>query len=155
MKIKIFNELAIQKFKTDEKHIVISIQDPKFDLVSLPKQISRKASIGFKFHDLDQDIPGANITLFTIKEAKAILNFIEIWKDKVDLICINCVAGVSRSMGIGGALGKILNGDDTYFFKYGIPNMRIYRMLLEEYYGKDFNDFNKIKIQENPNIKFI
>jgi len=154
MKIKVFNELSIQKFKTDEEHIVISIQDPSFDLVSLPKQTSRKASIGFKFHDLDQDIPGADVILFNVKEAKAILNFVEAWKDKVDLICINCVAGVSRSMGVAGALGKILNGDDTYFFKHGVPNMRIYRMILENYYGKDFNDFNKINISENKDIIF-
>lgn len=56
MKILVFSELEIQRFKTDEKHIVISIQDPNYDFVKLPEQNSRLDWIGFKFYDLDKDI---------------------------------------------------------------------------------------------------
>ena len=157
MKIKVFCEEAIQKFKTDEKHIVISVQEPNYSHVKLPEQSSRVGWMGLWFYDFDRKTGQENydIRLFTRNHAITILSFVETWKNKVDLICINCVAGVSRSMGIGGALGKILNNDDTYFFKQGIPNMRVYRMILEEYYGKDFNDYNEIKIPKNTDINFF
>jgi len=135
MKIKIFSELEIQRFKTDENHVVISIQDPNYDFVKLPEQNSRLDWIGFKFYDLDRDcecFPYSRF-LFEQENAISILNFVNKWKDKINLILINCVAGVSRSMAIGAALGKILNNDDSYFFKEGIPNMRVYRKILEEY----------------------
>lgn len=157
MKIKVFNERAIQTFKTNEKHIVISIQEPDYNFVKLPEQKSRLGWIGLRFYDLDEDI--AQFTygkfLFEKKHAIMILKFVNLWKDKIDLILINCVAGISRSMAIGGALGKILNNDDTYFFKQGIPNMRVYRRLLKEYYGEDFNDFNKIIIPKDIDTNFF
>lgn len=135
MKIKVFNERDIQKFKTDEKHIVISVQEPNYDFVKLPEQKSRLDWLGFNFFDLDKDtgvFPYSKF-VFTSKQAKEIVDFVEKWKNKVDLILINCVAGISRSTGIAGALSKILNGDDTYYFKKYLPNMLVYRKILEEY----------------------
>lgn len=135
MKIKVFNEKDIQNYKTDEKYIVISIQDPNYDFVKLPEQKSRLDWIGFKFYDLDKDtgvFPYSKF-VFTNKQAKEIVCFVEKWKNKVDLILVNCVAGISRSAGIAGALSKILNKDDTYYFKKYLPNMLVYRKILEEY----------------------
>jgi predicted protein tyrosine phosphatase len=156
MKIQTFNEDEIQNFKTEEKHIVISIQDPAFGFVKLPEQESRLGWIGFKFYDLDKEIPGfsCNGDLFEREHAIGILLFVETWKDKVDLIVVNCVAGVSRSKGVAAALGKILNGDDSDAFKHGIPNMRVYRMLLNEYFGPTFKDFRTKKIVDNDKINF-
>ena len=157
MEIKVFNEKAIQTFITDKKHIVISLQDPNYDFVKLPDQKSRVGFLGIHCYDLDDDtgqFPYSRF-LFERQHAKAILQLVNMSVDKVDLICINCVAGVSRSMGVGGALGKILNGDDNYFFKQGIPNMRVYRMILNEYYGKDFNDFNEKEPPKDIDINFI
>lgn len=156
MKILVFNEINIQRFKTNENHVVISIQDPNYNFVKLPKQKSRLDWIGFKFYDIDNDCGQFHYSkfLFTKKYAINILNFVNKWKNKVDLILINCVAGMSRSMAIGGALGKILNNDDTYFFDKGIPNMRVYKMILNEYFGKDYKDFNKNKINKNLDINF-
>ena len=136
MEIKVFGELTVQKFKTEKKHIVISIQDPNFEFVKLPEQKSRLDYLGLIFYDLDKDTGQFPYDRFLFKESQAnsILQFVDKWKDKVDLIVINCVAGVSRSMGVGGALGKILNDDDTYFFKQGIPNMLVYRTILNRYH---------------------
>ena len=161
MEIKIFNEQNIQTFVTDRKHIVISVQDPNYEFVKLPKQDSRLAWIGLKFHDLDTDIfpevpeKNKNFVLFNRYHIITIFNFVNEWKDKVDLICINCVAGISRSMAVGAALGKILNNDDSWFFENGLPNMRVYRTILNEYYGSNFNDFNKREIPNNSDIGFI
>jgi len=134
MKIKVFNEDDIQNFKTDEKHIVISIQDPNYKFVVLPAQLSRLDWIGLYFYDLDSETGQFSYDrfLFTNLHAITILNFVEEWKDKVDLICVNCVAGISRSAAIAGALSKILNDDDTYYFKNYCPNMLVYRTILNE-----------------------
>ena len=157
MKIKVFNENSIQTFLTEEKHIVISVQDPSYDFVKLPEQESRLNFLGLYFYDLDEDtgiFPYSRF-VFTQNHAKIILNFIDTWKDKVDLICINCVVGRSRSVGIAGALSKILNGDDTYYFKHYCPNMLVYRTILTERYGKTFNDFNERPIIDNKDINFL
>jgi len=157
MKIKVFSELEIQRFKTDEKHIVISVQDPNYDFVRLPEQKSRLGLIGLWFYDLDKDtgqFPYDRF-LFTKNHALTILNFVNEWKDKVDLICVNCVAGISRSAGIAGALSKILNGNDDYYFKHYCPNMLVYRIILNEYYDDNFNDFNKKEIKNDLDINFF
>lgn len=139
MKIKVFNEEEIQRFKTEEKHIVISIQDPNYDFVKLPEQISRLAWLGLHFYDLDKDTEVFPYSRFVFKseQAKEILKFVEDWKDSVDLICVNCCAGISRSAGVAAALSKILNSDDSYYFKHYLPNMLVYRKLLTKYYEKD------------------
>ena len=52
-------------------------------------------------------------------------------------IIVQCDAGVSRSAGVAGALMKHYNGDDSEIFdnpKYR-PNMRCYRMVLNELEG--------------------
>lgn len=163
MKIQVFSELDIRKFQTEEKHIVISVQDPSYDYVKLPKSKSRLGWIGLKCHDVD-DIyihdfnnwcKDRKIVPFTPYHAKSVLKFVNDWKDKVDLICVNCVAGISRSAGIAGALGKILNGDDMYYFKHYCPNRLAYRTILTEHYGKAFNNFTEKKINDDTNINFL
>ena len=142
MKILVFNEESIQKAITTEKHIVVSVQDPECDFIKLPNLKSRIGWLGLKFHDVDEisfkDLNNAckemKLIPFTPYHAKSILNFVTEWKDKVDYIYINCVAGISRSAGIAGALSKILNGNDDYYFKHYIPNRYVYRTILEEYY---------------------
>jgi len=157
MKIKVFSEEGIQQFITTEKHIVISFQDPNYDFVKLPEQVSRLAWIGFYCYDLDNDCSQFPYSRFLFERchAKELLDFINIWKNSVELIVVNCVAGISRSMGAAAALGKILNGDDTQFFKEGCPNMRIYRFILEEHFGPAFKDYNTKKISDNDKINFF
>lgn len=135
MEIKVFNEESIPKFKTDQTHITISFQDPGHEFVELPRQDSRIGWTGVKCYDFDQDtghFPYDRF-LFTRKHAWQILTLTETTKDYVKLICVNCVAGISRSAGCAAALSKIYNGNDSYFFKHYLPNMLVYRTILEEY----------------------
>jgi len=141
MKIEVFNERDIQKFITDKKHIVISIQDPNYDFISLPINSNRLDCIRLRFYDLDEetnDYPYDQL-LFTEEHAKIILDTVEMWKDKINLICINCCAGISRSAGIAAALNHIYNGNDDYFFQTYIPNRLVYRTILKTYYEKENN----------------
>lgn len=136
MKIKVFSELEIQDFITDEKHVVISIQDPRYNFVVLPENVNRLDWVGLWLYDLDKklDKPKYDNFIFNDSQAKTIVEFINKWKDDVDLICVNCVAGISRSAGVASAISKILNGDDSYFFKHYLPNMLVYSKILKEYY---------------------
>ncbi|MGD2071877.1 MAG: hypothetical protein PVG65_00100 [Candidatus Thorarchaeota archaeon] len=159
-----YNEESIKNYNISQPHIVISIQNPAYDFVKLPKLNSRKAWLGQKFHDVD-DIyiynfnnwcKERNLIPFTSYHAKSVLKFVNEWKDKIDIICVNCVAGVSRSAGIAGALSKILNGDDFYFFKHYIPNRYVYKIILREYYGQEFNDFTEQQIEKiDKDINFF
>jgi len=157
MEIKVFSEEGVQRFITNKKHIVISLQDPTYDFVQLPEQESRVDWLGIYCYDLDKDIGQFPYSryMFEKHHAKEIIKFVEVRKQAIDLIIVNCVAGVSRSAGVAAALSKILNKDDMYFFKNYWPNMRIYSFILEEYFGKVFKDYNKKDIEPNNNINFF
>lgn len=173
MKIQVFNEYAIQLFKTDKKNIVISVCSPKSESVKLPEQNSRLDTIFLKFHDIDEgalDITkrkdcnmcggtgyikkwrhiengrcfkcnreGMDLRLFGKEDAENILNFVEKYKNKIELIAVNCEAGISRSAGISAALSVILNGrgSDMYYFANYCPNMLVYRKILDTYYENE------------------
>jgi len=78
----------------------------------------------------------SGVGLFKPQQAKQILELIEKHKDKLELIVCQCEGGISRSSGTAGALSKILNGDDTVFFKAPYsPNRLVYRIILSVYYG--------------------
>ena len=62
--------------------------------------------------------------------AKEVWAIVDKYKKDVDLIVINCEAGVSRSAGVGAAISKVLNGDDKDFFRYFCPNIFIYRKVI-------------------------
>lgn len=133
--IKVFSEKNVRKFKSANPFAIISIQDPFEMFVRLP----RKNCVGqlkMKFYDFDteqgQEI--YDVFLFEKKEASDILTFVDCVKDKIDILCVNCVAGVSRSAGVASALSKIYFGNDDYYFKNYCPNMRVYRYILNEYY---------------------
>lgn len=142
MKIKVFNEKYMQTFVTDVPHIVISIQDPNSNFIELQSQESRKGLLQLKFYDVDDIsyIPTLSFEpcyLFNETHAKEIVQFIEKYEKDVQLICINCVHGESRSPGVGAALNKIYNGDDKFFFDNYTPNLWAYRKTLKEYYEKE------------------
>lgn len=163
MKIKVLSRQAMEEFKSDEKHIVISISDPSSDKVKI---ISRPIDVlSLQFHDVDKPLIARDkctackgtgylpiykninnghcyrctnmldIKLFTDEDAKSILNFVELCKNGVDLIVVHCEAGISRSAGVAGALSLIMNGSDQYYFDKFLPNIFVYRRLLNMYMG--------------------
>lgn len=136
MKILVFSEENIQRFKTKERYAVISVQDPRCDFVRLYQNPNRRGVLQLKFYDLDTPTGQENYDsyMFTVEDARKILTFVECLKDSITILCVNCVAGVSRSAGIAGAISKIYNGTDEYFFKHYLPNSLVYRTILDTYY---------------------
>ena len=62
--------------------------------------------------------------------------------DDIETIIVNCEAGISRSAGVAAALANIINEDDSRYFKEYLPNMLVYRKILEaaqdtSYFGAD------------------
>ncbi len=141
MKFLVKGEDEIKDLYVDEKHILISIKSPSSRIVKLPDLKSRIATLFLEFHDLDgerfpktQNNP--KYVLFDNIHAEKILKFVDDNKNKVDLIICQCEAGISRSAGVAGALSKIFNNDDTFFFKRYLPNRYVYRTILECYFKK-------------------
>ncbi len=163
MKFKVLSRQAIEEFESNEKHIVISISDPssnKVKIISKPVDI-----LSLQFHDIDKSLIARDkctackgtgylpeyknindghcyrcttmldIKLFTDQQAEQILNFIDKYEKTVDLIIVHCEAGISRSAGVAGALSLIYNGSDQYYFDKYIPNIFVYRKILNMYMG--------------------
>ena len=78
--------------------------------------------------------------LCTTNIAKNIVDFVLLWKDKVDKIIVHCEAGVSRSSGVCAAIMKALTGSDMEIFnnpRY-YPNTTCYKKVLEEFVKRGF-----------------
>lgn len=135
MRFDIFNRDTAEKYYTDEKHINISISDIDQPNTKLSKLTSRVDTMFLKFFDFDEIRPKMpkelKESLFNKSLAKAIWKFVDKYKDEVNLIVINCEAGISRSAAVGAAISKILNGNDDDFFKHFIPNRLVYRKMME------------------------
>ena len=158
----------MEEFKSDENHIVISISDPnseKVKIISKPIDI-----LSLQFHDIDKSLVNRkdctrckgtgyieefmnindghcyactdkiDVKLFTEDDAKRILEFVKLYDKKSHLIAINCEMGISRSAGIAGALSLIYNKSDQYFFDNHVPNMRIYRYILNAHFLNNYEN---------------
>jgi predicted protein tyrosine phosphatase len=132
MKIIVMNEDQITKYKIDEPHILISISSPDSRKPSIMHNSSCLETLYLVFHDLERPYPQMNARLISKSDAEAIWESINEYKDKIEVIICQCEAGISRSAGVAGAISKVLNGDDSYFFKKYLPNMLVYRTVLEE-----------------------
>lgn len=136
--IKVFSRKTVQDFATDRPHIFISVRDPgsePVDVAIMPHQVAR---LDLEFSDVDaSNKPNLknidSIKLFTIDDAQSILRLFQITKPCINLIIINCEAGISRSSGIAAAMTRIMgNSDAEYFSNTGpyCPNRFVYSMLL-------------------------
>ncbi len=165
MEIKVLSRQAMEEFKSDENHIVISISDPNSEKVKISSKPFDILSL--QFHDVDKPLVARDkctackgtgylpeyknindghcyrcttmldIKLFTDAQAKEILSFIELRKNnngKEEMIVVHCEAGISRSAGVAGALSLIYNGSDQYYFDKFLPNMLVYRKILNMYH---------------------
>ena len=136
--------------KFSKPHIIISIQEPKDKLIEFSPNKTRLAVLSIDFYDLDYNPSrwGKKETeeikkqyghgIFKPKQARTIINFVEEWKDKIDLIVVHCEAGISRSPGVAAAINKVLTGSDKSIFDNPmyIPNRYIYSTILKEWAKK-------------------
>lgn len=146
MKFIILNRIQAENFRFAEKHIVISVRDVGAKKALLPVNPNRLAELFLEFSDINNEgklhltkTPKHNehfqIVYFDKLQANLIIEFVDTWMDKVDLIVVNCEAGICRSSAIAAALSKaFFNQDNSEFFKKYLPNSLVYKTILEEYY---------------------
>ena len=120
---------------TTEPYIWISIRDPDKTYAKSPRQSDRKASIFLAFDDSEQpgEFNGEPLHLITDEQAQKIVQFVDMYKDKVDLCVVNCEAGVSRSSGTALGLSMLINGhgkgiNDNFRFA---PNMLVRDKIIQ------------------------
>lgn len=156
--IQVFSQETIQEFVTDRPHIVISIREPNSpgyinNPVEIPNSPNCMGRLNLDFCDMDaerfpkvKDLPD-KYKLFSDDDAKSIIKFVDLTYKYINLIAVNCCAGISRSSGVAAAISKILGQSDERFFNprgpYR-PNMFIYRKILNIYM-----DSKPIKLDED------
>lgn len=115
-------------------HIVISITSSDAEEVLIPPNVFRQAALHLKFDDIS-DIDSRYV-YFTREHAREILEFVDKHITKIQLIVVQCQAGLSRSVAVGAALSKIINYSDDAVFTRGIPNMFVYTTMLDTFFGE-------------------
>jgi len=119
--------------------VIITIRSPKQRMANIKRLKELDTFVDclpLIFYDAERPHTGVDV-LFNEKMAREILNFLEQHKN-INLIYVNCEAGISRSAGTAAALSKIYNGTDDKYFdsrKY-IPNMLVYSTLMKEAFSK-------------------
>lgn len=125
-------------------HIVISISGEDANETLVPPNQFRRAILHLKFDDVS-DIDGRYL-FFTREQASEILEFVNKHVVNVQLIVVQCHAGLSRSVAVASALSKIINYTDDAIFTRGIPNMFVYTTILDTFFGDPDWTINYSKI---------
>jgi len=90
--------------------------------------------------------------LFRKQHAKEIIAFLEYIRDEdIDLLLINCDAGISRSGAVGVFAHRLLGTSEQYFRrhnKYILPNPYVYDLLSKEsgLKGKFVNFWERVEV---------
>ena len=133
MKYVVMNRTNAKRYSFEshmDKSIIISITDVDKDKVRFQHNPVNKI-VAVK-HLMFDDVEQGEMNCITDEDAVTIVNFVEYWKNKCDLIIVQCEAGQSRSAGVCAAIMKAFEGDDWQIFnnpKY-VPNMTCYWKVL-------------------------
>lgn len=86
--------------------------------------------------------------LFNESDAKQIYDFVQMYKDRVGLICVHCAAGICRSPAVARVLSLWLNGHDSGI-EYGkgyFPNIHV-QTTLHRYILERLADEPRVQVQ--------
>jgi len=140
IEILVFSRETIKEFVTDRPYLLISIRDPKSEVVETQDNPNQVARLDLEFSDFDVDrfpkILNTNIKVFTKEDAQSIITVLRVTEKYINLIVVHCEAGISRSAGVAAALAKCLGQSDEKFFNPRgpyCPNRYVYRTLLNTY----------------------
>lgn len=151
MEFIVLSQEQAEQYTYTEPHVNISIHSPLEPQAQLSELATgRKAVLFLEFHDCDDaTLDGVNICDITGSHAKGklccikpeharqILEFFNKWKGHVNLVVVNCLAGISRSSATAAALAVVNGQSDEFIFKNNRfhPNMLVYRTILNEAFG--------------------
>jgi len=135
MLIQAFPENIMEKIIPEDNEIAISIRDSGRTPIAVLNG-GFKAVLYLQFSDIDNPpkefIKKYGLTLFSKKHARKILEFVDFYKP--NKISINCMAGISRSVGVMVALEEIYNKNKDIYTKFPLANKHVYKTIMEVYY---------------------
>jgi hypothetical protein len=129
MLIEVMSRQQAKQTKFKDNEMLISISNKN----ETEPNIECKEIFLFNFDDEETPHPNA----MQDYEARHLVNIVKAKRNYVSKIFVHCGAGISRSAGVAAALGKWLNGDDSFVFdnpKY-CPNRTCYRLVLNQALG--------------------
>jgi predicted protein tyrosine phosphatase len=157
--IVVRSKLEAQKFECDKPWVAISIATNADDW---PNLSSENRLDWLKLHFADTCDPKwcalavqNGLDVFENAHARAILNFVGLHWDKIDVLLVHCEAGVSRSAGVAAAIAKIKTGNDFKFFeKPYVPNSKVYQSLLAEAFNRGEIGMSKLEKRLKELVRF-
>ena len=121
---------GLQEFaEKSDTYAIISIQDTHtkgFGFTFSEKQFC-KGVLNLYFDDIVKEVEGA--VLFDEEMDEKIIAFIEEHK-KAETLLVHCYGGQSRSRAVGAFAVKMLGGDNSRYFKTGVPCIDIVNITL-------------------------
>lgn len=146
MKILVMGRASAEQFKSEEPYIIISITSPFTPEADIEVKDPLMGILRLSFSDWDakdkelieqkNTLEAKRMIYFNKEMAKEILLFVMCYIKTVNLIVVHCEAGISRSAGCAGAIAKIFGGDDSFYFKYYLPNMLVYDTIIKTWNEK-------------------
>lgn len=130
---QVFGRMSVSEIDPGVPHVLVSITDPGAPEAELAPSETRLAVLRLQFWDTDDPDTTLNGGI-TQAQAKQIVAFIQEHKEQIQRIVCQCEAGVSRSAGVASGLSYWLNGDDSPFYSYFVPNFLCRRRVLEAIY---------------------
>ena len=117
-------ELAQRK----DSYAVISIQDTHTEGFGFEFTESRscRGVLTLYFDDVARPVEG--LTCFSEADAEEILDFVQAHR-AAETLLIHCYAGESRSRAVAAFAVKLLGGDNSEYFRTGLPNELVYETL--------------------------
>lgn len=136
----------------DENTCIVSISGSDEEIPNIDHYNCDKLYLQFDDITTKEEHEKFGYALFDEYLAWSILTFIDQQLDKKKFpfkIIIHCHAGICRSAAVGAALSKIMFNQDDHIFREKVPNMLVYRTILQIWFEND--DIHKIL----PNINRI
>lgn len=113
-------------------YAVISITTPGEGDANIAPSDNCRGILRLSFFDIRATECHAEWQTFMPNHAKSIWLFVGEHWDNIEELVIHCDAGQSRSPGVAAALDKVLNGDDSRWWRGYRFNYLVYETLLNE-----------------------
>ena len=138
MNIIVFTRAEAERTPLQGRHAYISLMDSDQDPANLPEGTGECVGVLRIATDdvLDDADQGRPITAFNENHAAMVLDFWDRVKDDIDILAVHCNGGQCRSPAVAAAITRVEGGDDDKWFRTKRPNIRVYRMILDEHHAR-------------------
>lgn len=143
MRVEIHSRYTLGDIKSKPfKYGIISVTEPSANFTHYPYLDPNLMGIlSIKFSDITEEIRlkrGDNTIVFkpmSKVQARAILSFVSSIEADIEILLINCDAGISRSAAIAAGILHTRGQDDSHIWNdpLYLPNKYVYELLIEEY----------------------